>query len=306
MDIFSLLFQNLIPLYALIFLGWISGRYFGVDRQTMGALGIYILAPIVSFGYVAKLEFQANLIVLPFMVFGLFTIVLLTFFNIGRKIYADKNANLLAMTAGMGNTGYFGLPLALLILDPQWIGVFILTNLGGLVCECTIMYYIANRSQFEVKDSFKKLATFPTIYAIAAGLAVNYFGIDLSDQVNTYLEYFKGTYIVVGMMIVGVALGGMKKLVIGPKFLSLTFLGKFVMWPALAYGIILLDQNIFHIFEPQVHKILLLISIVPPGANTAAYAAKLNIEPEKAATTILFGTIFALFYIPLIIMITGI
>lgn len=305
MEIFVHLFQNLIPLYGLIALGWIAGRYFEVDKHSLGAMGIFILAPIVSFGYVAKLEFQLNLIALPIIVFILFSVVLLMFYNIGRKVYADKSANLLGMCAGMGNTGYFGLPLALLLLEPQWIGVYILANLGGLICECTIMYYIANRSQFTVKDSLKKLLTFPTIYAIAAGLLVNYLGVTLSDQMNTYLDYFKGAYIIIGMMIIGAALSAVQKIVIGPKFLSLSILGKFIVWPALALAIIWADMTLFHIFEKEVHQILFLISIVPHGANTAAYAAKLNIEPEKAATTILIGTILALISIPLMISVTG-
>jgi len=52
--------------------------------------------------------------------------------------------------------------------------------------------------------------------------------------------------------------------------------------------------------------LMLILSIVPPAANIAAFAAQLNVQPEKAATTVLLCTIFALFYIPFIVMISGI
>ena len=53
-------------------------------------------------------------------------------------------------------------------------------------------------------------------------------------------------------------------------------------------------------FEPEVHRLLYLLACVPFAANIAAYSAQMDLKPEKAATTILLGTIFALFYIPLV------
>ena len=50
---------------------------------------------------------------------------------------------------------------------------------------------------------------------------------------------------------------------------------------------------------------LLIMSIVPPAANIAAFAATLDLNPEKAATTVLLGTIFALFYIPAVLVLSG-
>ena len=53
-------------------------------------------------------------------------------------------------------------------------------------------------------------------------------------------------------------------------------------------------------------NIVILITIVPPAANSVAFAAQLNIRPEKAATTVLLGTVLALFYIPAVIWLVGI
>ena len=86
MDIFFHLFQNLIPLYVLIALGWISGRYFDVDRQSLGALGIFIIQPIVSFGFVAKLEFHPSFIAIPVIVYVLFCGLLWGTYYLSKKI----------------------------------------------------------------------------------------------------------------------------------------------------------------------------------------------------------------------------
>ena len=305
MEVFTTLFINLIPLYALIGLGWIAGRYFDVDRQSLGSLGIYIFMPVVAFGFVAKIELQPIYILLPVIIFALFSGLTLLFYQLTQKIYDDHRANLLAMCAAAGNTGYFGLPIVLLLFDPQWVGVYIFAMMGVAVYEATVMYYVANRGRFSVRQSLIKLLKFPSIYAIIAGLVVNMMHWELSTLFNTYWDYFKGAYVLIGMMIIGASLAKAKKLVIGPRFLSFTFFGKFIVWPAMAYSLILFDQGVTGWFEPEIHKMIFLMAIVPPAANIAAFAAQLDMSPEKAATTVLIGTLVALFYIPFILLLTG-
>lgn len=305
MEVFFILLTNLIPLYALIALGWIARVYCNVDRQSLSALAIFIIQPIVSFGFVAQLEFHISYILIPVLVFVLFSGLMMLTYKFSQKLYPDKRANLLAMCAASGNTGYFGLPLAILLLDAQWVGVYIFANLGALVCEATTSYYIANRGKFDARESVKRVLMFPTIYAIAAGLAVNFAQLDLPSLVFDYWAYFKGCYIVIGMMIIGVALGRIDELKIGWRFLSVVFAVKFIAWPAIAFALIILDRTVLHWYSEPIHMMLFIIAIVPPAANTSAFAAQLDLNPEKAATTILFGTIFALFYIPAVLLISG-
>ena len=78
-----------------------------------------------------------------------------------------------------------------------------------------------------------------------------------------------------------------------------------IILPLLALGIIAFDKSVTQLFSTEIYQILFLLSIVPPGANTAAYAAQLDLEPENAATTILIGTLVALISIPLMLALTG-
>ncbi len=306
MEIFFTLLVNLVPLYVLIGLGFVAGRFFEVDRNTLANLAIFIFLPIVVFGFVSTLDFRAEYIVLPLVLYAVQAIIGLTMLKIGRRIYHGPEANILAMAASMGNTGYFGLPLVLLLFPPEAAGIYIFAMLGGSVYEATIGYYIAARGRFDVRASLLKLAKFPTLYAMALAFVFRGAGVDLPDQFFTYWEYFKGAYVVIGMMIIGAALSNVRRLVVGPRFLSLALFGKFVCWPGLVCGFILLDKLAFHMFEPQIYSIMLVMSIVPPAANVAAFASQLNLVPEKAATTILIGTVIALFYIPAVLMAAGV
>jgi len=285
--------------------GFFAGRFLNFDRQTLANFAIYICGPVVIFGFVSEMDFKAEYVLLPVVSYLLSVLIAVTFLKIGHLVYKDNRANLLALCASMGNTGYFGLPVAMLLFDAHWLGVYMFMMIGFTTYEATVGYYIAARGQFTVRDSLIKLSKLPSIYATAAGIAFNLLDLPLPDLFHTYWVHFKGAYVITGMMIIGVALSKVEKFQIAPKFLLLAFAGKFVAWPVLTLLFILLDQTVLHLFESQVYKALCLLAIVPFAANIAAFAAQMDLRPEKAATTILLGTVFALFYIPAMLALLG-
>ena len=107
-------------------------------------------------------------------------------------------------------------------------------------------------------------------------------------------------------MIVGAALSKIQAFTFCPRFVSLSFLGKFIVFPLVTFLFVWVDQTYVHFYARDIHHLLMILAIVPPAANIAAFAAQLNLQPERAATTILLGTLFALVYIPAVIWLLGI
>jgi predicted permease len=305
MNLFFYLLGNLIPLYGLIALGFIGGRTLKLSQKTLADFTIFMAVPIVTFGFIAQLDFTPDLIALPVLLFLVQTIIAFIFMAIGTFIYADARANLLAMCCAMGNIGYFGLPLVILLFDTQIVAIYMFMLIGGLIFESTIAYYTFSRGAFDKRQSLIKLAKYPSLYAVMLGLIFNQLNIALPEQFLTYWTYFKGAYVITGMMIIGVALSKISNLVIAPQFITLSFIGKFLVWPLVTYAFIFFDQSITRFFEPQIYKLLLITAIVPPAANITAFAAQMNLKPEKAATTVLLGTVFALIYIPFVLWVFG-
>lgn len=305
MSIFLTLFINLLPLYALIAAGYFAARVLNVDKNSLGNLAIYIFMPVVVFGFVVNLDFQPAYISLPIFYLIASVVLGLGFFAMGQRVFRDKQANLMSMCVSMGNTGYFGLPLVLLFFDKEMVAIYVFMMLGGAVYEATVGYYIAARSHFDVRQSVNKLLKFPVLYAMAAGLSINALGVEMPDLFWDYWAHFKGAYVIIGMMIIGAALASIDKFVFGPRFVAFVFVGKFIMFPLCALIFIMLDRHMLHWLSTDIHNLVVMMTIVPPAANVAAYATQMNMEPEKAATTILIGTVFALFYIPCIIMMMG-
>lgn len=301
-DLVSLLIANIIPLYVLIVLGFIAGRYLDVNLPSMATVAIYILAPIVNFGAMAKMDFTPEYIALPVIFFlGSCTIGIITYLT-AQKIWKNNTANLIGMGSVTGNTMYFGLPVILALLGPEWVGVYALLNLGTFLNEVGLGYFFGARGTATLKGAFIKVMKLPVIHAIWLGLLYNLSGLELPESFIRYWDYSIGAWVIIGMMIIGVALSKQSRLEIDLKLLASMFTPKFILWPAFGFGVIFIDIAYFQAFEPEVHMMLAVMTTVPLAGNLVAYAATLNLHPERAAAAVLISTLFAFITVPLAVI----
>lgn len=290
---------NMTPLYVLIAIGYLAGRKLEIDTASLGTLSLFVLVPSVMFTSVWTLELQPEYLLLPALVLGIEVVLAVIIYHITKRIFKDARTNLVTMCCVMGNAGYFGIPMVLILFDAAWVGVYVMMVLGCSIFQATGGYYLAARGKFDVAESLKRLARFPSLYAVAAGLAFNLAGVPLPDGMAEWPTHLKGAFIVVGMLIVGTALPHWREIRVSPRFLSVALTGKYLAWPALMLAIILVDRQHFGLLQAEVHLLLMILSLVPPGANIPAFALHLDLMPQKAATTVLIGTVLGLLYIPL-------
>lgn len=306
MSVFWTLLVNLLPLYLIIGAGYFAGRVLHIDRQMLARLGLYIFVPVVTFGFVVHLDLRPAYALLPLLTYAISCLIAFSFLQLGRMIYGDGRANLLALCASMGNTGYFGLPLVMLLAPPEWVGVYMFALLGNVIFEGSFGYYIAARGRFTVRESLMKLMHFPSLYAVSLAVMWNLFHLPVPGIFDTYWAHFKGAYVIVGMMIIGAALAGARGFKAEPGFTLLALGGKFFCWPLLILGFVWADMAWFQIFDMNVYRLLIIASIVPPAANITAFASMMDLYPRHAALTVLAGTALALVYIPLMLILLGI
>lgn len=300
MTVFLTILLKLIPLYLMILLGYIGAKGLKAQKDTIARLLIYIIAPAVIFYGTYTVEINFANLSLPILFFALCCLIALLFLAIGTFIFKkDSTKNILAFTAGTGNTGYFGLPVVLTLFGDQAFSLAVLSILGFVLYENSVGFFITARGHHTAKESIMKVIQLPTVYAFFIGLLFNYLNVHLGDIAVNTIEHFKGAYTLLGMMIIGMGLATVGVKDIDRKFITLSFLAKFIFWPAVILGIILLDKNFIHIYNQSVYNILILMAIVPLAANTVAVATELKVHPDKAALAVLLSTLFALFYIPL-------
>lgn len=291
-----------IPLAALIFAGFVVGRLNAVDLKTVGILAIYCFTPIVGFGGAAQLNVTPSIILLPFITFALASIVGLLMYYVGQRLLADKiSAFLLPVATGSGNTGYFGLPIAIALFGSDITGIYLLANLGVVVFESTIGFYFINRGNLEPRDALKRVFKLPILYALFLGLVFASLHIELPPSAMKLWEISRGAYVCVGMMIIGIALAQQKKFTLSLPLLSLGLVGRFLLWPILAYFTIMADKNMTQILSLEMRQCIMLLSLAPMAANLASYASQNNLKVDQAAGLILVTTILAVIGLPIVL-----
>tara|TARA_Y100000768_G_scaffold281443_1_gene216349 strand:+ start:4916 stop:5836 length:921 start_codon:yes stop_codon:yes gene_type:complete len=302
MDIFFSILYKILPLYIFVLIGFISGKYLEIDAKDIGKLIIFIIAPFVIFEAITHSSLSLSTFILPIIAFFICSFVAFLFYTYGMYKYGDARANVLSIVSAEGNTGYFGIPIALLLFDQKIFGVYILGTVGVTLFENTVVYYLTARGRYSVKDSLNRLKKLPALYAfILAVIFLNY-DMKLPNIMNNFVVSMQGAYVVLGMMLIGFGISKIKNFSFDYNFIALSFLGKFIIWPIVMLILVFLDFYVFHIYNTEIYRAFILLSIVPIAANTVIFATALDVHPEKVSSAVLFSTIFGLIYVPVIIV----
>ncbi len=306
MSLFFLLLLKIFPLYINIILGYFSTKLLDVKRESIASILIYILGPIVVFSATLSVKIDMSILFLPVFFYIFCSAIAFITLYVFRKSWNDPSGNILAFSAGTGNTGYFGIPLAIIFFPPYLADIYIFTVLASLLYESTTGFYVTAKGNFTVKESLNKMLKLPILYAFILGVILNLLGVGIPAEVSSYTSQFKGAYGILGMMMLGMGLVGLKKgSDLDVKFISITFIMKFIFWPLAILGVIYLDRNFFMFLNEDLYKVMFLFSIVPLAGNTVTLAVLLNAKPEKASFTVLLSTIVSVVYIPIVLALYG-
>jgi malate permease and related proteins len=295
------LFYKLLPLYVTVLLGWIAGRYLEASGRHIAGIMLYIVTPSVIFAGVMAAPLSPAVILLPVLTFTLCSVLGLLHLAIAKRTVTDESANLIPLAVGTGNTGYFGIPVALLLFGQEGLALYIVCMLGTTLFENSVGFYLAARGRYRMGDALGRVARLPSVYAFVAGIALNLSGFSIPEVFVPLFDNLRGAYSILGMMIIGMSILSMRGLAGNLRFTTLAFFGKFVSWPLVALALWWLDANVFGIYSEAVHQAIFLISITPMAANTVVIATLLDTSPRQAAGTTLLSTLFALAFIPVMV-----
>lgn len=322
MELFLDLFFQILPLYFVIGLGFIAGKYLGVQRESIAPLLLYIVVPVVTFKGILESEIDAQTLTYPlyFLCLGIF--MSLAFFSIGRFLgFSKEKAGLLSLCTSLVNVGYYGLPLVLLVLGEEALGIAVMLILGLAIHECSVAYLMAASGKYHPKEALKKTFTLPILYSSLIAIGVNYFHkhyfvealahIPISVQeralfpilnsLEVMMERFTGAYSLLGMIMIGLGISKLKKVKFDFTFMSLAYFAKFIVFPLLAFAFVYLNKNYWHFYDSLATDVIFLMSLAPIGANTITIATQLKLDVDKVAITTVISTVLALVYIPVVL-----
>jgi len=306
MNLFLILLFKILPLYINVLLGFLASRFLGVERNSIAVLLIYVIGPIVVFSATISVEIDFAVAFLPIFLYLFSSSIAFAMLYLAKDRWSDPTGNILAFTAGTGNTGYFGIPLAMIFFDTDLANIYIFTVLSSLLYENTTGFYVTSKGNYTARESLKKIIKLPILHAFVLGLVCNLMDIGLPQTLLAYSDQFKGAYGILGMMMLGMGLHGFQmEKDLDLRFITAAFVMKFLFWPLSIWGFILLDNTVFHLLNEDLHKVLILFAIVPLAGNSVSLAVLLHTKPEKMSLAVFLSTVLSTIFIPTILYLYG-
>ncbi|MGM0636727.1 MAG: AEC family transporter [Pseudomonadota bacterium] len=285
-------------LLAYVALGWLAARRLAIDPRPIATLLIYLVAPLTFFRALTLGGPTPDYLLLTLAAFLVASLLAVAVHRLTRRSFAPQERALLAFSAGTGNTGYFGLPVAMVLLPPEGVTLYLFCVLGITLYEFTVGFYLSARGQFSVAESLTKIVRLPLIYAFLAALLVSGLGLTVPAAAMEGLAVFPGTYTLLGMMIIGMTLGRVNLREVDGRFIGACVVVRCVAWPLLALAAVLGLQALVPL-SPELAMAILLLGVVPMAANVVVVAMELGIAPAKGALAVLLTTLAAPLLIPL-------
>lgn len=296
----SIFFAKILPLYGLIILGLILKRTLDLDLKTVARLLIYFFAPVTFGAAIMSPDFDPRMLFLILFMLLFSSLVAALSFNLARAW--PSVTGIVAFASSAGNTGYFGIPVILALWGSAALPAAVAIAMGTVLFEVTAGFYMMARQQFSPRKSLQKALHLPSIYAFSLGLIFHFAGFSLQGDLAALVDNFKGAYGILGMLLIGLALGEISLQRIKARYLwrgiLLAFSARFIIWPLLALGTVSL-MHAGGIYWPQIERVWLIIAAVPIAANTVAYASTLKLPSDFAAILVVGSTFWSMLWLPL-------
>ncbi len=302
-----ILFNNIVPIFALIAVGYGLGRKFDLDVFTLSKLTFYVFVP--SFILVSLYTTEIPWEMLSVIVFVLFLMALNFAIStvLGRlRGYSTGLSSAFKNSVMFYNSGNIGLPLVTLVFatapfaTPEIVSLVVTAQILVLVMQNITTYsfgiYNAGRATLRWQQSLIKVLKMPTIYAIPVALLFQSLPVDMTQTpIWPALEHARGALIAMALLTLGVQLSRTKlRVTNGEVYLAVAM--RLLGGPLLAW-ILLLVMGL----EGVLAQALLISSAVPTSVNSALIAVEMGNHSGFASQVVMVSTLLSALTMTLVI-----
>lgn len=305
-----ILTNNILPIFTLIFVGYLIHRKFQIDILSLTKLNFYVFVPAFTFVNLYETDIPLDMIKVLFGAVILLVInMLLGTFITGLKKqdkslkYAFKNALMFY------NSGNIGIPLIILVFSSPPFVVDGQTPYLTLALTAQIMVLIvqnlalntlgfinANNANMHFKDSILQILKMPTIYAVPLALLLKITPYDMTRfPLWPVLNYARNGLVPIALITLGVQLSR-TSFKFADKDVYMAVLLRLIGGPAIAFAlakILGLDGILGQVF--------FISSAVPTAVNTALIAVECDNHPDFASQVVMLSTLLSSITLALVI-----
>ena len=293
MKILFKLYSELLPILALIPVGYFLKRKFNIKPEYISTPLIKFLLPVLVFFNMLDAEAE-KLYVLP-----IFTLLLaLTMVPVSnftqKRLAPDFDPLLLRASFSFFNIAFFGIPTVSALFGEEKVSTLICIYLGSALYGDTIGFFQVAKTKSDTREAFKEVMKIPFLYVFVAGIIAKSLGMETPDAVEGLLKFVSLAVSCAGMIIVGFQLENVtaKELKI-PYYLKLIGI-RTAAAMAIMGILIFAEYHFFNSLEEDDYKMLFLVALFPVATNVTVFASFLDAEQQKPALIVVISALVSL------------
>jgi len=287
-----MILQTVIPVFLIILVGYVIGKYKKVNVQPMVDLIVYISGPCLIFASVSRSDINlSDFFTMALAAIGVILTLALLVFLFLKLTKSEKIGLYLPLT--IGNTGYLGYPVALFAFGMAGLSRAVVYDMMGSLFLFSLGIYIVHH-----KNEFKEIFKVPLIYAVVIGLLFNIFRINTPEMIFKPIEMIGLITIPLALMILGYKLTKIK--VSSFKIALFASLFKIIG----GFLIALLMVKLLSL-TGLVRDVLLVQAAMPSAVMSMILCQKYNRDADLVASIIFVSTLLSIITIPLVLWFVG-
>ncbi|MDG1520104.1 MAG: AEC family transporter [Yoonia sp.] len=289
------IFLKTLPFFAVISLGYGAGRTGFFTPQATAYLTkfvFYFALSAMLFRFAANLELSAILdwqFVWAYLAGTIAVYLLATIVAMARGLRV-REAAIEAQCAVIGNVGFLGIPMLVLLLGANAIGPVMMVLAVDLIVFSSLVVILITGSR-DGRMSLGILRTVglglwanPMVVSISAGMVVSSLALPIPVPVNEFLEILGGAATPGALFAIGASLAGKSaERVAVAGWLSLC---KLVLHPAAVAVAALLVFDV----DPYAAGVMITAAALPVAGNVYILAQHYGVAPARVSAAILLST----------------
>ncbi|MDT8441513.1 MAG: AEC family transporter [Desulfuromonadales bacterium] len=285
-----MLFINIIlPVFLIIFSGYLLERKFTLDFRTLTNASLYLFSPALVFAALMKQQIRVDLATDIFLFMVLYTLTLLAIaVGTGRllRMTADRRAAL-SLSTVMMNVGNFGLPLSWFAFGAAGLEVSVLTFVLFNIPLSTLAIVLAQGGGAPLRDAVGNALRIPIFHALVLALLLKALAIVPPEFVLRPVELLGQAAIPLMLVLLGMQLAR-TRLVAHPGFLALSSGMRLLLAPAVAWMLTALLG-----IDGITRAVLILQTSTPAAVLPLLYALRFGTRPDLVAGAIFITTLLS-------------
>lgn len=294
----SSIYRQLIILFSLIFIGFISKKVKVLDQtadKKISRLVVNIALPAtILYSVSGKITFSVSETLTVFMI-AILTFIFIPFISfIVSKIF--KLENTFRLMLDYSNLGFMGLPIIASVLGDTYV---FYVSIFMMIFNLSIFSYgiiVLNSNGDKAKFNFKRLLT-PGIIASILAIIIFFFKFPIPSLLASILGQVNNITTPVAMLMIGSMLADVSiRDTITDKRLFLFVVLKLMVYPALVWCL-------FYPFISDNRLVILAVILtgLPTGANVSMLCAEYGGNADLVAKGTFISTVFSLITIPIML-----